>query len=572
MSKYPLETIRHSAAHVLAQAVQVFFKDAKLAIGPAIDTGFYYDFELTQPLTDADLEKIESEMNRIIKESQAFKQYSLSKQDAIDFFTNNNQSYKLEIINDLNVEEVSIYENGPFTDLCRGPHVENTSQIGAFKLLKVSGAYWRGSEKNKMLQRIYGTAFASPKELKRYLFQLEEAKKRDHRKIGKEQKLFSLQEDIGGGLVLWHPKGAAIRTVIENHWRNEHQKNGYETVFSPHVGRDHLWHTSGHLEFYEENMFASMDIDNTPYYMKPMNCPFHIAIYQQQQMSYRELPVRYAELGTVYRYERSGVLHGLMRVRGFTQDDAHIFCTESQVKHEVLSALNFSLEMLKTFGFSEYKIFLSTRPSEKYVGDPNEWGIAEKALNDALVEQGIKFDIDEGGGAFYGPKIDIKIKDSIGREWQCSTIQFDFNLPTKFNLSYINSNGEKQRPYMIHRALLGSIERFFGILIEHYAGKFPTWLAPVQLRLISLTEEAKTFIDEITQECLDNGIRFDQDQSNEKLGYKIRKAQMEQIPLVAIIGEKELAEKKLTIRCRDSKNQPIFSIEELISNIKNNKI
>ena len=572
MSKYPLETIRHSAAHVLAQAVQVFFKDAKLAIGPAIDTGFYYDFELTQPLTDADLEKIESEMNRIIKESQAFKQYSLSKQDAIDFFTNNNQSYKLEIINDLNVEEVSIYENGPFTDLCRGPHVENTSQIGAFKLLKVSGAYWRGSEKNKMLQRIYGTAFASPKELKRYLFQLEEAKKRDHRKIGKEQKLFSLQEDIGGGLVLWHPKGAAIRTVIENHWRNEHQKNGYETVFSPHVGRDHLWHTSGHLEFYEENMFASMDIDNTPYYMKPMNCPFHIAIYQQQQMSYRELPVRYAELGTVYRYERSGVLHGLMRVRGFTQDDAHIFCTESQVKDEVLSALNFSLEMLKTFGFSEYKIFLSTRPSEKYVGDPNEWGIAEKALNDALVEQGIKFDIDEGGGAFYGPKIDIKIKDSIGREWQCSTIQFDFNLPTKFNLSYINSNGEKQRPYMIHRALLGSIERFFGILIEHYAGKFPTWLAPVQLRLISLTEEAKTFIDEITQECLDNGIRFDQDQSNEKLGYKIRKAQMEQIPLVAIIGEKELAEKKLTIRCRDSKNQPIFSIEELISNIKNNKI
>ena len=572
MSKYPLETIRHSAAHVLAQAVQVFFKDAKLAIGPAIDTGFYYDFELTQPLTDADLEKIESEMNRIIKESQAFKQYNLSKQDAIDFFTNNNQSYKLEIINDLNVEEVSIYENGPFTDLCRGPHVENTSQIGAFKLLKVSGAYWRGSEKNKMLQRIYGTAFASPKELKRYLFQLEEAKKRDHRKIGKEQKLFSLQEDIGGGLVLWHPKGAAIRTVIENHWRNEHQKNGYETVFSPHVGRDHLWHTSGHLEFYEENMFASMDIDNTPYYMKPMNCPFHIAIYQQQQMSYRELPVRYAELGTVYRYERSGVLHGLMRVRGFTQDDAHIFCTESQVKDEVLSALNFSLEMLKTFGFSEYKIFLSTRPSEKYVGDPNEWGIAEKALNDALVEQGIKFDIDEGGGAFYGPKIDIKIKDSIGREWQCSTIQFDFNLPTKFNLSYINSNGEKQRPYMIHRALLGSIERFFGILIEHYAGKFPTWLAPVQLRLISLTEEAKTFIDEITQECLDNGIRFDQDQSNEKLGYKIRKAQMEQIPLVAIIGEKELAEKKLTIRCRDSKNQPIFSIEELISNIKNNKI
>ncbi|MEK9728214.1 MAG: threonine--tRNA ligase [Candidatus Margulisiibacteriota bacterium] len=572
MSKFPLSTIRHSSAHILAQAVQVFFKDAKLAIGPAIDNGFYYDFELSQPLTDLDLEKIEKEMKRIISEGQTFKQYNMTKADAIEFFEQNNQLYKVEIINELDVDEVSIYENGPFIDLCRGPHVEKTSQIAAFKLLKVSGAYWRGSEKNKMLQRVYGTAFSNPKDLKKHLFQLEEAKKRDHRKIGKELQLFSLQDDIGGGLVLWHPKGAAVRTVIEDHWRAQHQKHGYETVFSPHVGRENLWQTSGHLEFYEENMFSAMDIDNSAYFMKPMNCPFHIAIYQQQQMSYRELPVRYAELGTVYRYERSGVLHGLMRVRGFTQDDAHIFCTEDQVTDEVINALNFSLDMLDTFGFSEYKIFLSTRPEEKYVGDIREWDVAERALEEALKERGIEFDVDAGGGAFYGPKIDIKIKDSIGREWQCSTIQFDFNLPTKFNISYINSQGEKQRPYMIHRALLGSLERFFGIMIEHYAGKFPTWLSPIQFRLISLTKDAESYLKEIESECRSNGIRFDIDTSNEKLGYKVRKAQLEKIPLVGIIGEKELIDKKITIRCRDSKNQPILSINELIEQIKNKSI
>jgi threonyl-tRNA synthetase len=572
MSKYPASTIRHSAAHVLAQAVQVFFKDAKLAIGPAIESGFYYDFELSEPITDGDLEKIESEMKRIINEGQVFKHYTMEKKDAIDYFSKNQQDYKLEIINDLGVEDVSIYENGPFIDLCKGPHVERTNQIGAIKLLKVSGAYWRGSEKNKMLQRIYGTAFSNPKELKQYLFQLEEAKKRDHRKIGKELQLFSIQEDIGGGLVLWHPRGAAIRQVIEDLWRSEHQKQGYEIVFSPHVGRGELWKTSGHLDFYQENMFASMDIDDMPYFMKPMNCPFHIAIYQQQQISYRDLPIRYAELGTVYRFERSGVLHGLMRVRGFTQDDAHIFCTEDQVQSEVLSALDFSLGMLNMFGFSEYKIFLSTRPEEKYVGDETEWKVAEDALRQALILKGIKFDIDEGGGAFYGPKIDIKIKDSIGREWQCSTIQFDFNLPTKFNISYINSAGEKQRPYMIHRALLGSIERFFGILIEHYAGKFPTWLAPVQCRVIALTKDAKEFLTEVKQSLRAASIRFDVDDSSEKLGYKIRKAQIEKIPLVAIIGEKELKEKKLTIRSRDSKNQPILTLTDLIQQIKENKI
>lgn len=572
MSKFPLSTIRHSAAHVLAQAVQVFFKDAKLAIGPAIDSGFYYDFEFVEPITDAQLEKIENEMKRIINEGQEFKQYTMTRQQALDYFKANGEGYKCEIIDDLDVDELSIYENGPFIDLCRGPHVEKTNQIGAIKLLKVSGAYWRGSEKNKMLQRIYGTAFATQKELKQYLFQLEEAKKRDHRKIGKEMQLFSLKEDIGGGLVLWHPRGAAIRQVIENLWREEHQKQGYSMVVSPHIGRGELWNISGHLDVYNDNMFSPMAIDEDPYFIKPMNCPFHIEIYKQQQVSYRELPIRYAELGTVYRYERSGVLHGLMRVRGFTQDDAHIFCTQDQVQDEVLSALNFSLSMLEIFGFDSYEIFLSTRPEEKYVGEISEWIVAEEALKQALKIQGIPFEIDEGGGAFYGPKIDIKIKDSIGRKWQCSTIQFDFNLPKRFNMAYINSQGEKQQPYMIHRALLGSIERFFGILIEHYAGKFPTWLSAIQCRLVPLTTGADDFIDQIENAFKAEGIRYDIDHTSEKLGYKVRKAHVEKIPLVAIIGEKELSEKKLAIRSRDSKNQPILTINELIHQIKTRKI
>ena len=572
MSQHPISTVRHSASHILAQAVQVFYKDAKLGIGPAIEDGFYYDFDVDTPITEDDLEKIENEMQRIINEKQEFKQYNMPKKEAITFFNKHNQSYKVELINELAVNEVSIYENGPFIDLCKGPHVEHTKEIKAIKLLKVSGAYWRGTEKNKMLQRIYGTAFYSEKELRTYLFQLEEAKKRDHRKIGKELQLFSIQENIGGGLVLWHPKGAAIRQVIEDIWRDKHAKEGYETVFSPHVGKGELWETSGHLDFYEENMYASMDIDETPYYMKPMNCPFHISIYQQQQVSYRDLPIRYAELGTVYRYERSGVMHGLMRVRGFTQDDAHIFCTEEQVKSEVDQALNFSLEMLKIFGFDDVKIFLSTRPEEKYVGDKKEWKIAEDSLEESLKDKGIDYEIDEGGGAFYGPKIDIKIKDSIGREWQCSTVQFDFNLPTRFDIFYINSDGEKQRPYMIHRALLGSIERFFGILIEHYAGKFPTWLSPIQLRIILLTSEGESFKQNIVNECKKEGIRVDVDDSNEKLGYKVRKAQMEKIPLVGIIGKNELSENKITIRYRDSKDQSIFSLLELINKIKSKEI
>ena len=567
MSDYPLSTTRHSAAHVLAQALQCLYDDVKLAIGPAIDDGFYYDIDTPKAITEDDLSMIEKEMKRIIKEKQPFKQYNMTKEAAISFFQERNEDYKVALIQDLDVPEVSIYENGPFIDLCKGPHVAHTKQIKAIKLLKVSGAYWRGDEKNKMLQRIYGTAFHSKDELHTYLHQVEEAKKRDHRKLGKDLQLFSIQEDIGGGMVLWHPKGARVRQIIEDLWRKEHIKNKYEIVFTPHVGRGDLWKTSGHLDFYEESMFAPMDIDNDPYYIRPMNCPFHIYIYKQQQVSYRDLPIRYAELGTVYRYERSGVMHGLLRVRGFTQDDAHIFCSEDQVESEVIAALNFSLAMLKQFGFEQFKVFLSTRPSDKYVGKTSEWDVAENALESALKE-GIDYDVDEGGGAFYGPKIDIKIKDSIGREWQCSTVQFDFNLPERFNMSYVNSSGEKTRPYMIHRALLGSLERFFGILVEHYAGKFPYWLAPVQVRLIFLVKECDDYKQQLVDNLTNANMRFEIDDSNEKLGYKIRRAQLDKIPCVGIIGKKEYEENTITIRYRDSDNQSIMNINELTSQLE----
>ena len=567
MTSYPLSTIRHSAAHVLAQAIQRLYSDVKLAIGPAIDDGFYYDIDMPTAITEDDLKKIEKEMKQIIKEKQVFKQYNMSKEEALKFFEKRNEVYKIELINDLDVDEVSIYENGPFVDLCKGPHIEHTKQIKAIKLLRVSGAYWRGSEQNKMLQRIYGTAFESKDELNQYIEQIDEAKKRDHRRLGKELQLFSIKEDIGGGLVLWHPKGARVRQVIEDLWRKEHEKNGYDMVFSPHIGRQQLWQTSGHLDFYEENMFTAIDIDNDPYYLKPMNCPFHIYIYNQQQVSYRDLPIRYAELGTVYRYERSGVMHGLLRVRGFTQDDAHIFCTKDQVESEVLAALNFSLSMLKTFGFETVKIFLSTRPDDKYVGDKSEWDLAETALESALKKEHMDYEIDHGGGAFYGPKIDIKIKDSIGREWQCSTVQFDFNLPERFNVSYINSEGNKVRPFMIHRALLGSIERFFGILVEHYAGKFPFWLAPVQIRLIFLVKDCDEYRQKLVDLMKENSIRFDIDDSNETLGYKIRKAQLEKVPCVGIIGKNDLEENKITIRYRDTKNQSTYKLTDWINEL-----
>lgn len=513
MAKFPLETIRHSAAHVLAQAVLHFFPTAQLGIGPAIENGFYYDFDLETSLTDEDLNKIEQKMEEIIKENQQFTSYSTDKETANSFLKEKNQTYKLDLIDSLDGNSFTFFENGPFVDLCKGPHVEQTREIGAIKLLRVSGAYWRGSEKNPMLQRIYGTAFSNRKDLKSYLKRMEEAKKRDHRLLGKTLDLFSITEEVGGGLVLWHPKGALIRHLIESYWKTEHLNNDYDFVLSPHVGKADLWEKSGHLSFYEENMFSAIDVDDQKYYVKPMNCPFHILVYKNKPKSYRELPIRYAELGTVYRYERSGVLHGLLRVRGFTQDDAHIICTEEQMKEEIKSVTLFTINMLKAFGFEKIKFYLATRPDEKYVGDIAHWKDSEDALEEAIKSLGLPYEIDHGGGAFYGPKIDVKIEDAIGREWQCSTIQFDFNLPERFDMTYIGQDGEKHRPYMIHRAIFGSLERFFGVLVEHYEGNFPVWLAPTQVSILTVNEKVSHYAKKI-------GVRPKTKRSPRRLRYK----------------------------------------------------
>ena len=566
-----LSTIRHSAAHVLAQAVLQLYPNAKLGIGPSIEEGFYYDFDLDESITEDDLLRIEKEMTRIINEKQAFKQYDLSRAEAEAKLKGMKQSYKCELIDDLNLSEYSFYENGPFVDLCRGPHVPNTKDIKAFKLLKVSGAYWRGSEKNKMLQRIYGTAFSNPKELRLHLQRLEEAKKRDHRVLAKELNLFSIQEDIGGGLVLWHPNGSFIRDRIESYWKKEHYKHGYQLIHTPHIGKSDLWQRSGHLDFYKENMFDSMDIENQTYFVKPMNCPFHIHIYKSQHYSYKQLPVRLAELGTVYRYERSGVLHGLFRVRGFTQDDAHIVCTKEQAHAEIRRALDFSLSILKKFDFKEFKLYLSTKPEEKSVGDQKDWQIAQDALEAAIKDTGLPYDVDEGGGAFYGPKIDIKIQDAIGRQWQCSTIQFDFNLPEKFSMYYIDSNGDRVRPFMIHRALLGSIERFFGILIEHFAGWFPLWLAPVQFKILTVNDSLNDYAESVSQQLNDAGFRSELHQGSDKIGYKIKAALKEKVPFMLIIGEKEKEAGTVTLRHK-SEQLGAMTLSELMTRFSEDKL
>jgi len=548
MSTYSLSDIRHSASHVLAQAVLQIFPDAKLGIGPAIEDGFYYDFDLPRTLSEEDLGEIEAKMKAILAEDQVFNYSVKSRKEAEGLLQKTNQSYKLELIKDLDLPEYSFYQNGPFLDLCRGPHVAKTSDIGVIKLLKVSGAYWRGSEKNPMLQRIYGTAFHAQAELDAYLVRVEEAEKRDHRLLGKQLELFSIQEDIGGGLILWHPKGAMVRHVLEAYWKDKHLENGYDLLYSPHVGLSDLWKTSGHLDFYSENMYAPLQMDEQEFYIKPMNCPFHIMVYNNGQHSYRDLPVRYAELGTVYRYERSGVLHGLMRVRGFTQDDAHIICTPEQIKSEIHNVITLCLEMLKTFGFEKYKLYLSTRPEEKYVGDLSQWENAENALKESMQDLGLPFEVDEGGGAFYGPKIDVKIEDAIGREWQCSTFQFDFNLPERFDMTYIGADGQKHRPYMIHRALLGSIERFFGILVEHYAGRFPYWLAPVQVKILTLSETVGDYCQEIVKDLKARGIRVVLDAEHEKLGQKIRQAITQKVPYMVIVGKKEAENNQISLR------------------------
>ncbi len=565
---YTLDTIRHSAAHVLAQAVQKRYPTVKLGIGPTIDDGFYYDFDLPETLNDDDLKAIEEDMVKIIKEKQPFQHYDLSRDEAVEKLKSVDQNYKLEMIEDLDLETYSFYENGPFVDMCKGPHVENTIHIPVVKLLKVSGAYWRGSEKNKMLQRIYGTAFFDKKELRTYINQIEEAKKRDHRTLGKELKLFSIQESIGAGLVLWHPKGAMVRHIIETVWKEAHFKADYQLIYSPHIGKSDLWEKSGHLDCYNENMFNAIEVEKQDYFIRPMNCPFHIEIYKDDHHSYRDLPIRYAELGTVYRYERSGVLHGLMRVRGFTQDDAHIICTKEQVKDEVTTVLNFCVSMLKRFGFDEVKTFISTKPTEKAVGDDASWKMAEESLTEAVKEAGIDYEMDEGGGAFYGPKIDIKIKDAIGREWQCSTIQFDFNLPERFDMTFINSDGEKERPIMIHRALLGSLERFFGVLIEHYAGKFPAWLAPVQVKLLSIADKYAPYAQDVAKRLKSEGVRVEIDSSSEKIGYKIRQSIKEKVPYMLVVGEKELESQTVAIRSRDEGDLGTQSVDQFLLTVK----
>ena len=566
MTNNKLEKLRHSTAHVMAQAVKRLYPETLVTIGPAIENGFYYDFDREESFKPEDLQKIENLMHEIVKENFPVVRSELNKEEALKFFEGKGEKYKKELITEIEDEEVSIYTQGEFADLCRGPHVGSTGDIKSFKLLSVAGSYWRGDENNKMLQRIYGTAFYSRKDLGEYLDRLEEAKKRDHRKLGKELDLFHVDEEIGSGLILWHPKGALVRTIIEDFWRQEHYKNGYQILYSPHIARAHLWETSEHLNFYKENMYSPMDIDGTDYIVKPMNCPFHIKIYNSRLRSYRELPFRWAELGTVYRYEKTGVLHGLLRVRGFTQDDAHIFCRSDQLPEEISKALDFTIFILRSFGFEEYQIYLSTKP-DKFVGSEESWEKATTALKGALDKSGMAYEIDAGEGVFYGPKIDVKIKDSLGRAWQCSTIQVDFNLPERFKISYIGEDGQPHQPIMIHRALMGSLERFFGCLIEHFAGAFPTWLAPVQVRILTITDNHIKYAEEISEFLKKDGIRVELDSRNEKVGFKIREAQTSKIPYMLIIGDKEIKDKEVAVRKRKEKKTETMDSEDFLSKL-----
>jgi threonyl-tRNA synthetase len=567
MKELDNQKMRHSMAHVMAAAVCNLYDDVKLDIGPATADGFYYDFDLPSRLTPEEFSAIETEMSRIIKEDAPFERFELARADAEKQLEEAGQTYKLERLAEIpEGETISFYRCGDFVDLCRGPHVESTGQLKAFKLISVAGSYFHGIETNPMLQRIYGLTANSPKEIRAQLQKIEEAKKRDHRKVGKQLDLFSIQDDVGPGLVHWHPKGARIRTVIEDFWRKRHYDVGYELLYSPHIGQAHLWETSGHLDFYRESMYAPMDIDGVEYFLRPMNCPFHIQVYKSQKRSYRELPLLWAELGTVYRYEKSGVVQGLLRVRGFTQDDAHIFCAPEQVEEEIRKVVTFALSMLRAFGFEEVTAYLSTRP-EKAVGDDARWEQATQSLENALKAEGIDFAVDAGGGAFYGPKIDLKIKDALGREWQLSTIQFDFNLPERFDLTYVGSDGKEQRPYMVHRALLGSLERFFGILIEHYAGAFPLWLAPEQVRVLPVTDNQNAYADKVSDMLKKAGFRPGVDSRSERVGAKIRLAQTEKIPYMLIVGPKEVEEGTVSVRARIEGDQGALSVEDLLSRL-----
>ncbi len=566
-SEEGLQLIRHTAAHVMAEAVQSLFPEAKVTIGPVIQNGFYYDYDFPRGFNPEDLEKIEQKMGEIIKENKPLTRKTITRDEAIELFSKNGENYKVEIIEDLpENEDITLYDQETWYDLCRGPHATSTGLIKSFKLTSSAGAYWRGNENNPMLQRIYGTAFWDRKELKKYIAQLEEAKKRDHRKLGKELDLFSIQDEIGPGLVLWHPRGSKIRKIIEDYWREEHEKAGYELVYTPHIAKLDLWKISGHTDFYSENMFSPMEVDNQEYQIKPMNCPFHIMIYKTKIRSYRDLPLRWGELGTVYRYERSGVLHGLLRVRGFSQDDAHIFCMPEQIKSEVLGVMNLTTTFLKTFGFNEYEIYLSTRP-KKFVGSEEDWERATNAIKDALESLGLDYEIDEGGGAFYGPKIDLKIKDVIGRSWQCSTVQVDFNLPKRFNMSFVGDDNARHTPIMIHRAIFGSIERFFGILIEHYGGAFPFWLSPEQIRIATVADEHNNYASEVYEKLKALNFRVEKDFRNEKLGYKVREAQLMKIPYLLVIGTNEMESGSVAPRKYGGDSLNAMSIESFIDMI-----
>ena len=562
-----LETIRHSCAHLMAQAVQELFPGTQVTIGPVIEDGFFYDFSRKEAFVPEDLEKIEKRMKELAAADYPIVRSEISREEAIKKFSETGETFKVEIIESIDPNEpITVYSQGDWGDLCGGPHVQSTNKIKAFKLLHTSSAYWRGDERNPVLQRIYGTAWNTEKELRLYLKRLEEAKKRDHRRLGKELDLFSVSDDIGPGLILWHPKGARIRHLMEEFWKKEHFKHGYEMVISPHAAKIDLWKTSGHTEFYKDNMFSNMDIEGREYVMKPMNCPFHIQIYKTKLRSYRDLPVRFGELGTVYRYERSGVLHGLLRVRGFTQDDAHLFCRPSQIEQEITNVLELIIFILQSFGFHEYKIYLSTRP-EKYVGSDEGWESATKALETALNNKNLDFEVDPGEGVFYGPKIDIKIKDSLNRYWQVSTVQVDFNLPEKFDISYIEEDGQRCKPIMLHRALMGSLERFFGCLIEHYAGAFPLWLAPVQVILLPITDKHAEYTEKIAQQLEDSGIRVEKDLRNEKIGFKIREAQLQKIPYMVVLGDKEVESSTLGVRRRRSKDTRTLDLKTFLNEV-----
>lgn len=566
--KSALDILRHSCAHVMAEAVKELFPETLVTIGPSTETGFYYDFDRDEPFTEDDLKLIENKMAEIIAKKEPFIRQEMSVESAIDFFSKKGEKYKIEIINELKdkgEEKVSLYTQGSFVDLCRGPHLPHTGFIKAFKLLSVAGAYWRGDEKNKMLQRIYGTAFFSKEELESFLKFLEEAKERDHRKLGKELDLFSISDEVGPGLVIYHPNGSILRYLLEDFERKEHLRRGYKMVYGPHIMRLELWKKSGHYDNYRENMYFT-EVEGQIFGIKPMNCLAHIAVYKSKVRSYRDLPLRYFELGTVHRHERSGVLHGLLRVRSFTQDDAHIFCRPDQVQDEIKNVIKFVDDVMAMFGFS-YDIELSTRP-EKSIGTDEIWELATSALKNCLDELGKPYEINEGDGAFYGPKIDIKLKDALDRKWQCATIQCDFNLPERFDLTFVGQDNQRHRPVMLHRVILGSIERFISILIEHYKGAFPLWLAPVQVLVLNISDNQLDYAKEVVENLRMNDIRVEEDFRNEKLGYKIREAQMRKIPYIVIIGDKEKESRTLSIRTREKEEKKDVKIEDFITEIK----